>query len=276
MRRIAILALLAGVALLAACGDDAGEPVGAGGTEPADADEVYEADLTVLESPDHGPELCYVVAESLPPQCGGPSVSGWDWAAVEGEERASGTTWGTFHVAGTWSSEALHLTEAPTAPDGDGGGRDERDFSPGCADPEVVDATHGAEEWEEAAPVASQVPDLVTAWVSDPTGDWDGPYTATVVVPPGSADAAREAVRASYSGPLCVIERDAPTEAELQAVHTEVDAAAGELGLVGSSVDSERGVVAVDVWVADEAAVTLARDRWGDYVELQPILQPAG
>jgi hypothetical protein len=276
MRRTATLVLLVATVLLGACGDD-GEPVGAGDAEPADGDQVYEADLTVLQSPDHGPELCYVVAESFPPQCGGPAVTGWDWAAVEGEERANGTTWGTFHIAGTWSSGALHLTEAPTAPAGDDhGSGDERDFSPGCADPEVVDATHGAEEWATAGQdVAAQVPDLVTVWVSDPTGEWDGPFTATVVVRPGSASVAREAIRASYAGPLCVVERDAPSEAELTTVQTEVDAAAGELGLVGSSVDSERGVVVVDVWVADDETLALADERWGDLVELRSILQPA-
>ncbi|WP_405218163.1 hypothetical protein [Agrococcus sp. Ld7] len=38
------------------------------------------------------PMLCYNVATSLPPQCGGPEVVGWDWSAVEYEE-ANGVRW---------------------------------------------------------------------------------------------------------------------------------------------------------------------------------------
>lgn len=38
------------------------------------------------------PMLCYNVAASLPPQCGGPAVIGWDWSAVEHED-ADGVRW---------------------------------------------------------------------------------------------------------------------------------------------------------------------------------------
>lgn len=38
------------------------------------------------------PMLCYTVAASLPPQCGGPAVVGWEWSAI-GHEEASGVRW---------------------------------------------------------------------------------------------------------------------------------------------------------------------------------------
>src|SRR5262245_29665274 len=38
----------------------------------ADGPQEYEATATVLESKEHGPELCFSVALSYPPQCGGP------------------------------------------------------------------------------------------------------------------------------------------------------------------------------------------------------------
>jgi len=62
------------------------------GDPPADADWLVGVG-TVLDDGD-GPELCLGgVAESLPPQCGGPKVVGWDWADVEAQGSLAGTTW---------------------------------------------------------------------------------------------------------------------------------------------------------------------------------------
>jgi hypothetical protein len=58
------------------------------------------------------------VAESYPPQCGGPEITGWDWETVEADS-AQGTTWGEYTVEGTWDGETFHLTEA-AAPPADG------------------------------------------------------------------------------------------------------------------------------------------------------------
>ena len=43
-----------------------------------------------------------------PPQCGGPEIVGWDWDAVDLEESASGVTWGTYAVVGTWDGTTVH------------------------------------------------------------------------------------------------------------------------------------------------------------------------
>ena len=73
---------------------------------------------TVLEEGDGPPELCLGgVAESYPPQCGGPEIAGWDWDALDGEESAQGTTWGMYTVEGTWDGETFGFTEAGAAPD---------------------------------------------------------------------------------------------------------------------------------------------------------------
>jgi hypothetical protein len=71
---------------------------------------------TVVETPQHGPQLCINVDESEPPQCSGPDVEGWNWSAVEGEERLAGTTWGTFRVSGTWDGRALTLGDEIPVP----------------------------------------------------------------------------------------------------------------------------------------------------------------
>lgn len=108
-RRLLLLACL----LVTACGPT-GESAVVAGDEPSSSTR-YRLSATVLESPGHGPQLCHAVAESYPPQCSGPDVVGWDWAAVEGEETASGTTWGVYEVTGTWDGTRLTLTE-PAGP----------------------------------------------------------------------------------------------------------------------------------------------------------------
>src|SRR5829696_1122227 len=95
--------LASSVLLLGGCAAQPADPA-AGGTATSGG-ERYAVSATVLESPDHGPQLCSSVMESYPPQCGGggPDVVGFDWA--EGEESASGTTWGAFRVVGTWDGD---------------------------------------------------------------------------------------------------------------------------------------------------------------------------
>jgi hypothetical protein len=79
MRRSRVLAPAATcivLLLLGACGDPPVDPADPGsGPEPGR----YEADGTVLESPDHGAELCLGgIAESYPPQCSGLQIPNWD------------------------------------------------------------------------------------------------------------------------------------------------------------------------------------------------------
>ena len=84
----------------------------------------YQGTFTVLESPEHGPHLCDSVRESLPPQCIGMPVAGWMWDRVDGEAALSGTTWGRWHVTGTYDGTGFVVTGAgPPAPvrRGDGG-----------------------------------------------------------------------------------------------------------------------------------------------------------
>ncbi|MGM1030650.1 MAG: hypothetical protein ACQEWM_12400 [Actinomycetota bacterium] len=61
------------------------------------------------------PMLCFMVLASLPPQCGGPVVVGWDWTTVPHEE-ASGVRWTeTVALRATYDATAqtVTLTEPP-------------------------------------------------------------------------------------------------------------------------------------------------------------------
>jgi hypothetical protein len=265
--------LVAGLALSACGGGDpplraTRDPAGGAGAVATR----YEADISVLESPEHGPQLCDAMATSLPPLCGGPDVVGWDWDTVTDEESYAGTTWGTYHLTGTFDGRRFTLTAPPGRPRP--GPTPRLDFSPACAHPDVVDPDQGIAAWMA---VPGGGPDLVTSWVSDPAGEWDGPFVASVVVRPGAAAAARERIRETYAGALCVVERDAPTADQLAGVQRELfdHEATERLGQVMSAGPYGRlGKVVATVWVADQAKLDYTRDRWGDLVQLSGLLQP--
>ena len=116
-RTVAPVLLLAALAGCADATTPGGAPSIAGpdappATIPADGEVLGVG--TVLANDGEDPRLCLgPVAESYPPQCGGPPVVGWDWAAVEGEESASGVTWGGYAVQGTWDGTVFTLTQPP-------------------------------------------------------------------------------------------------------------------------------------------------------------------
>lgn len=91
---------------------DAGAALGAPAEmpQPTSSEEVT-GQAMILQEDGKEPKACFgAIAASLPPQCGGPEVSGWDWADAEDAESASGVTWGTFAVTGTWAGGVFTLT----------------------------------------------------------------------------------------------------------------------------------------------------------------------
>ena len=60
------------------------------------------------------PELCMgPIAESYPPQCGGPALIGWDWADHKDTfEQQGDVRWGTYLVTGTWDGTSMTATDA--------------------------------------------------------------------------------------------------------------------------------------------------------------------
>jgi hypothetical protein len=294
--------LLAGAALFvlvgAACGagdpDAVHEPRSA--TVPAlDPEQLYEASATVLDDAD-GPKLCLGgVAESLPPQCAGLPLAGWDWAAVEGEQSASGTTWGDFHVVGTFDGETFTVTESGPYDRGAADRGSERDFSTPCPEPDggwtAVDSGRAADaDFTAGASAAQARPDYVALWV-----DYAGDYTPdelaqrlnegkpvvqimNVVVAEDVAGA-EAAIREVWGGPLCITQREGHTAQELEQMREEAErfiqeelglrylwSASGPVGLA-----AEIGVV-VDPDGAGQSAVD---ERFGPgLVRLVPALTP--
>jgi hypothetical protein len=112
------------VAPLAACGGDDG---GATATDPgasapgnpmpteapAAPGKVHTRGLvTVMDT--QSPELCLgPVAESYPPQCGGPPIAGWDWEEQNGVfEQQGDVRWGQFAVTGRWDGRTFTVDGA--------------------------------------------------------------------------------------------------------------------------------------------------------------------
>jgi len=68
----------------------------------------------VLESAEHGPQLCLgVLLASNPPQGGGPAVVNWDWSAVSGHQSLAGTTWGVYTLTGIYDGDTFTMTRPP-------------------------------------------------------------------------------------------------------------------------------------------------------------------
>jgi hypothetical protein len=272
------------VLLAAGCGQSApGTSAQRTPTQTVTADaasQEYRTLATVLEEPDGAPMMCHAVAESYPPQCGGPEIVGWDWDEVEGEESASGVTWVDAVLTGTWDGRKLTLTRPaePASAWPESPPPDPAEFAPACDDPDVVDPSHGYDEVDAVIEPLEQA-DVSTIWVSDPAGDRDGPFVLSVVVAPGRADDITALIRRDYDGPLCVVERDLPSMAELSALQDEIIDAQGDGGTplgppVGSYADTERGIVVVQVIAATDEARAWAKQRWGGRVELEGMLQP--
>lgn len=167
---LATAALLLSAPVLAACGSgDDGSAVDAGAdpgetmpaSVPAADGTVHTRDVvTVMD--DGGPELCLgAVAESWPPQCGGPAVEGWDWADHKGMfESQRGVRWGQFSVSGTWDGETFAVRDAVPAALHDALMVDPPSYPPPSVD-------HSAAELERIATEVGELPGAGGAYADD-------------------------------------------------------------------------------------------------------------
>jgi hypothetical protein len=280
VKRLTLLALAGALVALGACADpEPGGPAGVGVEEP----QRFQADATILEGPDHGPELCLGgVAESLPPQCGGVPIANWDWALVEGEESMSGTTWGEFRVVGTYdgTSFAVLETGAYRSP-----GSPSPDFTPPCPEPAggwvAADPSRTSEDDRIAAMHAAEAEeDSAGFWIDstvEPSEDPLGPGEVVVVAAfTGDLERHEAALQELWGGPLCVTRLE-HTSRELSRIQSELSGEAGpELGLqvTWSGGNVVENLVEVGVVVADEDARRAVQERYGDAVRLWPALIP--
>jgi hypothetical protein len=265
--------------LLAACGtgDQAGAGVSTDASEEStptaptgEPSKLYEADATVLDAGE-GPMLCLGgILLSLPPQCGDVPIANWDWEAVGGEESMDGTTWGAYHVVGTYDKEVFTVAEVGPFEKVDA--PETYVYENPCPEPEggwvVPDPEHTTQEdTRRAHAYAKSQPDYVISW-NDHLDDELQEFSPVVFVAVFTGDAERHEaeIRQVWNGPLCVVERDVPTARKLASIRTEVEARLPDLGLqlLGSGAGGFPPTIYIEVVAdADGRAQALVDEDYG-------------
>lgn len=283
MKRSSLLVLA--VLLTAACGSGDRSVLTAAGDEPV----LHTGGGTVLQASGADPELCLGgVAESLPPQCSGVPLVGWDWAQVNGEEEAAGTTWGEYTVTGRYDGTSLTITERPVVGTQPRADSDEDPFATPCPEPaggwRVQDPNRADDAALQAAVALVQgEPDHAALWVdqSGPPNE-QAPAPGELVLNVGfTGDLARHEaeLREVWGGPLCVVQLDR-TVRELRAVQDElIRGGVDDLGLqvLWSSTLERQQVVELGVVAASPEQLDAVEQRYGSgVVRVMPGLKPVG
>ena len=281
--------VLAALALLVAgCGSTtppaADDPSGSPSPSTPAGRSVVRGIGMVLDDGD-GPVLCLgPIMTSLPPQCGGPKLVGWDWDGVEAARRA-GVRWTEpeYVVTGTFDGTTLTLTQRLILSEEYDGPRstrsDEEDDSLGTPCPEPTGGWRPVDpektnqrSLEEVARVAGRLDGYAGLWWDqsvnpahdDPDADpgaMNDPAKLVVNVRVVGDPAAAEAeLRKVWGGALCVT-RAQRTEAELRRIQHEVAQTPGMI-----SASSGHDVVEVDVEYDDGSLQRALDERYGEGV----------
>lgn len=297
----------------AACGDDSssdaaggqwpdGPPQDAAIPQPEGAVTTGYA-VTVLDDGD-GAELCLgAVAESYPPQCGGPELIGWDWEDQQGEyEEASGVRWGQFAVAGTFDpvEHTFTVQEVIPASEAEAPAGSQVDLSTPCPEPEgghqVEDLQSTTEQsYQDTVSLAEDLPGFAGVWLDQSLNPVsvedlddeeleeeqrlelqsrlnDPQYMIINVQVTEDPDDAYETLRETWGGMLCVTEVQ-HTQDDLLTVQRdimEID------GVLSAGLDASANVLTVDVEYDDGSFHSALEEHYGEgVVVINPVLQPA-
>ncbi len=230
-------ALVLSVTALAACGNEgdtravdpaaSGSPSSSAAPAPVPDGEVRTSGLVTVLDAGEGPELCLgAIAESYPPQCGGPALVDFEFGDV-GAEEASGVTWGQYSVTGTYDGTTFTVTDSIPAALYDAMAEPEAGgLEPACDDAVTTDAEMATpEDLDATLAAASALPTYATAWLSN------GTISVAVTEDPEGAEAE---LRKTWGGLLCVttVER---TDADLNTINQELQAALGDQLLTSGS-----------------------------------------
>ncbi len=199
--------------------------------QPVPDGEVRTSGLVMVIDDGDGPELCLgAVAESYPPQCGGPALADFDWGDA-GSEEASGVRWGSYALTGTFDGSTFTVTDAiPAALYDTMAAPEEEPLAAACDDPTTTDTAKATpEDLDATLAAASALPTYASAWL---TGN-----TINVAVTE-DAEGAEAELRKTWGGMLCVttVER---TDADLNEVNQELQAALGDQLLTSGSTSPD-------------------------------------
>lgn len=280
MKRTLLLSALWALVATACANRFSTTPSSTSGSDPT----VYGGNVFVLDDPERDPVVCFgAIADTLPPQCGGVPIVGWDWSAVRGEEHASDTTWGFFHVVGTYDGRTFDVQEAgPEMTERSGG--DPVDTP--CPEPEVGWTSPDLSKASDPDLVAlmravEEEPDFAGFWidyVDEPSEEpaEPGGIIANIAFT-GDVGSRSAMIRELWGGPLCLVRHERTYE-ELSRIQRELsNGVAVGLGLevTGAGVSETRNVVELGVVVADPVAVAAIEERYGPKsVLVEPALEP--
>jgi hypothetical protein len=234
----------------------------------------------VLESAEHGPELCLgVLLLSDPPQGGGLPVVNWDWSAVSDHESLAGTTWGDYTLTGTYDGHTFTMTRPPVPNRNGHGGPPARApygaFATPCPQPpggwRVVDPSRATDEaMQETFAAARSLEGYAGSWVdqsinpaSTSTAEdhdllMNDPTRLIINVSvTGDTSTAEAKLREVWGGALCV-SRVRHTEARLLYVLDQVRATSGLL-----TAGTGRDRVELEVVYDDGSLQRELDDRFG-------------
>jgi hypothetical protein len=233
----------------------------------------------VLESRDHGPVLCLTAfAGAGPPACRGLPIPNWRWDQVQGEQAASGTTWGRYRLVGTYDGAAFTVSRAALAPPERQPSHQEQfkdEPKPGCPEPAggwaVPDPARDSDrDPEPVARLARAQPDFAGLWLS-----YLAPMGHNVAEDPGefvlnvafTGDLARHEaqLRSRWGGRLCVT-RQQRSYRQLVQIQRDLHGEAGaDLGLrvLGSGIRESANAVTLTVVVLEERAREALEARYG-------------
>lgn len=230
----------------------------------------YEVTATVLENAKDGPQLCYAVQDSNPPQCTGPALIGWDWSKVH-HESLSGTRWGTYTVTGTWDGAALTMTDPVRPPDeGPGYPRTLTEFTTPCERPPggwglVDQAKAGQTAAYAAVHRAEKATDFAVAWIDLLRPDErrsDMPVGMRYVLNlafRGDLAGRERWIRQVYGGALC-ISRVKYSERQLVQIQNEISS---RPEVLLASAEPTQQFVDVLAFVATESLQTELDQKYG-------------
>ncbi|MGI8523747.1 MAG: hypothetical protein ACR2K3_10630 [Nocardioides sp.] len=171
-------------------------------------------------------ELCVgVIAQSLPPQCGGPRITNWEWADHDASdfEQVGDVRWGEFEISGTF--DGTEFTVGQAIPASRWHGRDpssEPDLTTPCPPPaggwRVLDpALTSDETLDRTLARAERLDGYADAWVDqsiNPAYPFDDQNSENAANDPTrlvlnvrvtrDAAAAETTLRRTWGGALCV------------------------------------------------------------------------
>lgn len=250
--------LLGGV--LAGCGNESSpsdRPAAVGSAPNSDGPLLTtQRPVTVIEGPGQPTELCLgAVADSYPPQCGGPRLLGFDWDEHRGDfEEANGVRFGEFLVEGRFDGKQFTAVRVVPGDEVEPVQGEEPDFATPCPEPaggwRVLDPERTTDSTMEKTFIAAEkLPGYADAWMDqsrNPRQDDefamnDPSYVTINVRVTKDLDGAERALRRIWGGALCV-SKAKHTDAELRRIQMEVNDLPGM-----TSSGSYNGVVQVQV-----------------------------